>query len=116
MRVQRAEDIEALIAEERLKPEPTKRFIENAFRDGELRTTGTDLDLILPPMPRFGANASKVRDEKKRTIVAKLQAFFEKYSGIVDPQEFIERKLVSYQEEDKTVFTLHAAEKPIEYQ
>lgn len=116
VRVQRAEDIEALIAEERLKPEPTKRFIENAFRDGELRTTGTDLDLILPPMPRFGANASKVRDEKKRTIVAKLQAFFEKYSGIVDPQELIERKLVSYQEEDKTAFTLHAAEKPIEYQ
>ncbi|MDO4563414.1 MAG: hypothetical protein Q4C12_06220 [Clostridia bacterium] len=30
--------------DEKLKPEETKRFIDNSFRDGILKTTGTDIE------------------------------------------------------------------------
>jgi type I restriction enzyme R subunit len=39
-------DISAIIEEEKLKPEETRRFIDNAFRDGILKTTGTAIDKI----------------------------------------------------------------------
>ena len=38
------EDLENIIKEERLKPEETRKFLENAFRDGEIKTAGTDID------------------------------------------------------------------------
>lgn len=77
---QKEKDISTLITEERLKDEEARKFIDNAFRDGLLRTTGTDIDKIMPPMPRFGGGN---RAEKKRGIIAKLTAFFEKYLGLV---------------------------------
>lgn len=73
-------DIEKLIKEENLKQEETIKFIENAFRDGILKTTGTDIDNIMPPVSRFASNS---RTEKKQTIIEKLLAFFEKYFGLV---------------------------------
>lgn len=47
------EDLSALIAYEKLKDEETRRFIDNSFRDGTLKTAGTDIDKILPPVSRF---------------------------------------------------------------
>jgi len=75
----REEDIAALIADEKLKDDETRHFIENAFRNGTLRTSGTDIDKILPPVSRFGGGN---RAEKKRGIIEKLTAFFEKYFGL----------------------------------
>jgi type I restriction enzyme, R subunit len=72
-------DIALMIEEERLKPEETRRFIDTALRDGMLKTTGTAIDKIMPPMSRFGGG----RDVKKRGIIEKLQKFFEKYFGLV---------------------------------
>ncbi|MGI6731128.1 MAG: type I restriction endonuclease subunit R [Anaerovoracaceae bacterium] len=72
-------DITAIIEEERLKPEETRRFIDNAFRDGMLKTTGTDIDKIMPPVSRFGGG----RAAKKQGIIEKLMLFFEKYLGLV---------------------------------
>jgi len=72
-------DISAIIEEERLKPEETRRFIDNAFRDGMLKTTGTDIDKIMPPVSRFGGG----RAAKKQGIIEKLMIFFEKYLGLV---------------------------------
>lgn len=72
-------DIEQMIQEESLKPEQTRRYIDNALRDGTLKTTGTALDKILPPVSRFGGG----REEKKRGIIEKLRHFFEKYLGLV---------------------------------
>ena len=40
---QRTHDPDAIIAEEKLKPEDTRRFMEHAFRDGEIKTSGTDI-------------------------------------------------------------------------
>ena len=82
VREQRETDIQSLIAEEKLKPEETKKFVANAFRDGVLKTTGTDVDRILPPVSRFGGGGS--RDKKKQTVIEKLKAFFEKYFGLMN--------------------------------
>lgn len=72
-------DISAIIEEERLKPEETRRFIDNAFRDGILKTTGTAIDKIMPPVSRFGGG----RAAKKQGIIEKLTLFFEKYLGLI---------------------------------
>ena len=75
-------DIQNLIGEEKLKPEETIKFVDNAFRDGILKTTGTDLDKIMPQVSRFGGGGS--RDKKKQTVINKLKIFFEKYFGLVN--------------------------------
>ena len=80
VRQQKAKDLKELIESENLRPEETERFIESSFRDGQVRTTGTDIDKILPPMSRFGGSGN--RQEKKKTVVEKLQTFFERYFGL----------------------------------
>ncbi|MEF2813245.1 MAG: type I restriction endonuclease subunit R [Oscillospiraceae bacterium] len=77
---QKEKELASLVAEENLKPEETRKFVENAFRDGEIKTTGTDIDKLMPPVSRFGGGN---RAEKKQTIIDRLLAFFEKYFGIV---------------------------------
>jgi len=72
-------DLSKLIEDESLKPKETRRFIDNALRDGTLKTTGTALDKILPPVSRFTGR----RTEKKHGIIDKLRQFFEKYLGLV---------------------------------
>ncbi len=79
---QKEADLTAIMNEENLKPAETRKFIDNSFRDGELRTSGTAIDKILPPMPLFGATGNN-RQTKKKTIVEKLSKFFEKYLGLV---------------------------------
>ena len=68
------------IADEKLKEEETRRYIEKAFRDGTVKTTGTDIDKLMPPVSRFGGGN---RAAKKQGIIEKIQAFFEKYFGLV---------------------------------
>ena len=76
---QKEKDIQILINAEKLKPEETQKFVSNAFRDGVLKTTGTDIDKIMPPVSRFGG----ARDKKKQTVIGKLKIFFEKYFGLI---------------------------------
>jgi len=75
----RESDLAAIIRDEGLKNTETRKFISNAFRDGALKTTGTDIDKILPPVSRFGGG----REARKQGVIAKLQSFFEKYLGVV---------------------------------
>ena len=74
----REEELVTIIHDERLKEEETRKYIENAFRDGEIKTTGIDIDKLLPPVSRFGGN----RTAKKQAVIDKLKAFFEKFFGI----------------------------------
>ncbi|MBC8571458.1 type I restriction endonuclease subunit R [Zongyangia hominis] len=76
---QKDADLSAIIIEERLKPEETQKFIDSSFRDGTLKTTGTDIDKIMPPVSRFGGG----RASKKQGVTQKLMKFFEKYFGLV---------------------------------
>lgn len=72
-------DLKKLIEEENLNEEETRKFIDNSFRDGQVKTSGTDIEKILPPMRRFGGGN---RTERKQTIIDKILKFFEKYFGI----------------------------------
>ena len=73
------EEILQIIDEENLKGIETRRFIENALRDGEIKTTGTEIDKLMPAVSRFGGGS---RAAKKQTVIDKLKSFFEKYYGI----------------------------------
>ena len=76
---QRENDLKAIITDEKLKEEETRKFIENAFREGEVKTVGTDIDKLMPPVSRFGGGK---RAEKKQAVIDRLKGFFEKYFGI----------------------------------
>lgn len=78
---QKNKDLSSIISEEKLKEVETKTFIDNSFRDGHFKTTGTDIDKILPPVSRF--SGGNKRQEKKQTVIDKLMKFFEKYMGLV---------------------------------
>ena len=75
----KTEELEKIIEEEHLKPEETKTFIANAFRDGELKSTGTKFAGILPPVSMF--NKDNTRAKKKKAVLERLKLFFEKYLG-----------------------------------
>lgn len=77
---QREKELVALIEEERLKPEETRKYLENAFREGEVKTIGTDIDKLMPAVSRFGGGN---RAEKKKTVIQKIKAFFDKFYGVV---------------------------------
>ena len=78
MQQQKQQELEQIIAEEKLKPAKAQRFVANAFRDGAFKTTGTDIDQILPPVSRFGGGN---RTEKKKTIIQRLAQFLKNTSG-----------------------------------
>jgi type I restriction enzyme R subunit len=62
---QRESDLVTIINDEKLKPEETRKFLDNSFREGEIKTIGTDID--------------------------KLKAFFEKYFGIDGSVSFTDK-------------------------
>lgn len=72
------EELVSIIETEGLKPNEARRFIDNSFRDGVFRSTGGDIDKIMPAVSRFKGN----RTERKGDIIEKLKAFFDKYFGI----------------------------------
>ena len=77
---EREKELDQIIQEEKLKEPETRRFLENAFRDGEIKTTGTDIDKLMPPVSRFGGGGARAK--KKQTVIDKLKRFFEKFFGI----------------------------------
>lgn len=79
VKAQQKKDLDALIDEENLNSEETKKYLSSAFRDGQIKTSGTDIDKIMPPVSRFGGGN---RAQKKQTVIEKLKAFFDKYFGL----------------------------------
>ena len=76
---EREKELMQIITEENLNEEETRKFISDSFRNGEIKTTGTDLDKIMPPVSRFGGGN---RAAKKQSIIEKLKVFFERFFGI----------------------------------
>jgi len=76
----RAEELDQIITDENLKPDATRAFVDNAFRDGAIPSTGTAITKILPPASRFSAvNAHAL---KKQTVLDKLTAFLDRFFGL----------------------------------
>lgn len=75
---ERERELAQIISEEHLKEPETRKFVENAFRDGKVKTTGTDINKLMPPISRLGGELVK----KKQTVIDKLKSFFERFFGI----------------------------------
>lgn len=76
---EKEKELQKIIAEEGLKPEETRKYIANCFRDGEVKTTGTDIANIMPPVSLFGGGD---REKKKQSVIQRISAFFERFFGI----------------------------------
>jgi type I restriction enzyme R subunit len=72
------QDLTAITEEERLNAAKTKRYMRDALRDKEFRTTGVEFDELLPPVSIF----DKMRDMIKERVILKLRAYFEKFLGL----------------------------------
>lgn len=53
-----------------LKLEETAKFVEAAFRDGALRTTGTAITKVLPPVSRFSKD--KNHSANRQRVIQRL--------------------------------------------
>ncbi|MDY5785862.1 type I restriction endonuclease subunit R [Corynebacterium sp.] len=79
------EELDAIINAESLHPGPARDFMQSAFREGTLRTSGTSLTKVLPPVSRFAAKGG--HSEKKQRVIQKLQAYFDRFYGLVKAEE-----------------------------
>ena len=75
---QQRKQLDEIISEEKLKPEETYHFVRQSFKDGGIQESGTGIAQILPPMSIF----DKSRETKKKTVLEKLKAFFERFFDI----------------------------------
>lgn len=75
---QQRRQLDEIISEEKLKPEETYHFVNQSFKDGGIQESGTGIAKILPPMSIF----DKTREMKKKTVLEKLKAFFERFFDI----------------------------------
>jgi type I restriction enzyme R subunit len=80
LRNSKEKEIEEIIKQENLNPEKTRKFIERSFKTGNLRTTGTEINDLMPPISRFREQG---RDEKKNKIIELLLKIFERFFGLV---------------------------------
>ena len=108
---QKEKDLKNLIEEEKLNEKETRKFIDNSFREGQIKTTGTDIEKILPPMRRFGGGNKK---ERKETIIGKVIKFFDKYFGISDVEDNDDLEYEFLGEE--TSYMSMVAEDKVEYE
>lgn len=73
------DDLNAIIVPNKLKVEETTKYINDAFRTGVLKTTGSDYDAIFPVMSRFGGKKAAL----KKTVTEKLLEFFDRYYDLI---------------------------------
>lgn len=74
------EELDNIITDENLDKDEAYKFINNAFRDGYVQTTGTSITKVLPPVSRFTPTGD--RTKKRESVIEKLRAFFNKFWDI----------------------------------
>ncbi len=76
----KVEELDKIITSEGLDPDATYTFVRNAFRDGNVATTGTAITKVLPPVSRFSPTGE--RTKKRESVLTKLTNFFERFFDI----------------------------------
>lgn len=74
------EELEQIIKDENLNRNAAYTFVNNAFRDGHIATTGTAITRVLPPVSRF--NKTGERTLKRESVLTRLTQFFERFFDI----------------------------------
>lgn len=74
-------ELSAIVGEEALEASATEAFMERAFHEGAVSEVGTDIIALMTSKPsRF--EPSNAYTEVKQRVIAKLKAFFERFSGL----------------------------------
>ena len=81
VRQSQQQQIEDIITAENIKRDKTFDFVSQSFREGGVKESGTAIAEILPPMGLFGGAGAK-RAEKKKSVIAKLKDFFDRFFDI----------------------------------
>lgn len=76
------EELEAIIEHENLDRDATLDFIKNAFRDGTIPVSGTQIVKVMPPVSRF--SGTDERSKKRENVISRLQSYFERFFDITN--------------------------------
>lgn len=75
-------ELDAIIAEENLKPAEARELTENIFRDNtDVPVEGTAVTDVMPPVSRFHPDSG--RAEKRARVIERLQQFIERFRGLL---------------------------------
>ena len=74
------EELEQIIKDENLNHDAAYTFVNNAFRDGNIATTGTAISKVLPPVSRFSKTGE--RTQKREIVLSRLNQFFERFFDV----------------------------------
>ena len=85
VKTQKEKELTDIINTEKLNPEETRKFMDEAFRDGAVSDSGTAIAKILPPMSRF--TPSGERNQKKNKVVDMLRTFYDKFKDIISHEQ-----------------------------
>ena len=69
---QRRAELDRIIADENLNHDEAYKFMDNAFRDGFVQTTGTAITKVLPPVSRITPTGD--RTKKREAVIDRLTA------------------------------------------
>ena len=76
--------MDALITEERLKPEETKKLMSNALSGlARIGVEGTTIQRLLPPLSRFHRTGADDLNTKKHRVADKLAGHADRFSGLI---------------------------------
>ena len=76
----KVQELKVIINDEKLNMGLTFDYIESAFRDGIVQSSGTAIAKILPPVSRFSDDGS--RTEIRERVIDKLTAFFNRFFDV----------------------------------
>jgi len=76
----REAELARIIAEENLRPAAARTFIDEALREGKVKTTGTAVSGIIPPTSRF--TPTNDHAAKKQSVIDRLTQFVTRYFDI----------------------------------
>lgn len=74
---QKINELTQIIEAERLDAGATKKFIDQAFREGQVQLAGTAFSKILPPQDMF--TPDNEHGAQKSRVAEKIQAFFDRF-------------------------------------
>ncbi len=80
VKISKKNELDLIIKEESLKIKETYQFVDDAFRNGFIQTTGTEIPELLPKTSFFSEDNNRAK--KRGTVLAKLQKYFNRYYDI----------------------------------
>lgn len=77
----KVEELDKIIKEDNLNAKETYQYIDNAFREGGIQTSGMVMNKILPPISRFSKNS--MLSKKRASVLEKLSAYYNRFVDVV---------------------------------